>query len=102
MRVHGGVVLEPVEDVDGVEGAFLRETVRRSVTFGSFDGILALVKHMDVRRARAGRVQAESTEEAEAIQHLSAFAEFRHGLIIRLLVEIHARLVTADEVGLEF
>ena len=41
-------------------------------------------------------VQAESAEKAEAIQHLRAFGEMRHGFVIRLLIEIHAGLVAAD------
>ena len=74
VRLDGGLRLEPVENVDCLKGTFFRQAVGGGVAFGGFNRLGALVEQMDVRRAGAGGVQAESAEKAEAIQHLCAFA----------------------------
>ena len=99
--LDGGVVLEPVEDVDGVEGGVGGEAVAGGVALGGGDGIGALVEEMDVRGAGAGGVEAEAAEEAEAVEDLAASGEAGDGFVIGLLVEVHAGFVAADEVGLE-
>src|SRR5882672_4109174 len=70
VRFDGGVVLEPVENIDGVEGTFFREAVGGGVAFGGFNRILTLVEQVNVCRVCAGRVQSESAEKAETIEDL--------------------------------
>src|SRR5271154_4334130 len=77
VRFDGGVVLEPVENIYGVEGAFVREAVGGDVVFRGFNRVGTLVEQMDVRRARACRVQSESAKEAETVEHLPALRELR-------------------------
>ena len=101
VRFDGGVGLEPVENVHGLERTFFRQAVGGGVAGGRGDGIRALVEQMDMRRARARRVQAKPAEKTEAVQNLRVPCELRHGLIIHLLVEIHPGLVAANEVGVQ-
>src|ERR1039458_10236 len=75
VRLDGGVFLEPVKNIDGAEGKFFREAVGGGVALGGFNRVLTLIEHVDVRRARAGRVQTEAAQKAETIQHLSTFGE---------------------------
>ena len=102
VRFDGGVGLEPVENIHGLERTFFRQAVGGGVAGGRGDGIRALVEQVDMRRARARRVQAKSAEKTEAIQNLRAFGKLRHGLIIHLLIKIHPGFVAADQVGLKF
>ena len=102
VRLDGGVGLEPVENIHGLERTFFRQAVGGGVAGGRGDGIGALVEQVDMRRARARRVQTEPAEKTEAIQNLRALCELRHGLIIHLLVEIQPGLVAADQIGLKF
>src|ERR1035437_168986 len=69
VRLDGGIFLEPVENIDGVERTFVRESVGGGVAFGGFNRVGALVEQMDVRSTRARRVQTESTEKTEAVEH---------------------------------
>src|SRR5712671_1314610 len=79
MRLDGGVVFEPVENIDRVEGAFVPKPVGGGVALGGFNRVGALVKQMDVLRPCPRRVQTESAEETEAVEHLSAIRKLRHG-----------------------
>ena len=47
-----------------------------------------------MRCARARRVQPETAEETEAIEHLPTSGEFGHAPIIYLLIQVEAGLVT--------
>jgi hypothetical protein len=102
VRFHGGGGLQPVEHVDGLEGAGLVHLVGFGVAFGGGDGIRALIEQVDVAGTGARGVQAEAAEEAEAIEDVATFRKGGHGLVVGLLVEIHAGLMAADEVGLKF
>ncbi len=99
--LHGGLGLEPVEDVYGFEGAFVGQVVGGGNACGRGDGVGALVEQMDVRRAGASGVQAEPAQKTEAIEHLGAAAGLGDGFVINLLVEIHAGFVAAGEVDFE-
>jgi len=50
VRLDGGVVLEPVEYIDGVEGAPVRQPVGGGIALGRFNRIGALVEQMNVCR----------------------------------------------------
>ncbi len=102
VRFDGGVVLEPVENIYRIEGTFVGEAVGGGVAFGGFNRVGTLVEQMNMRRPCPCRVQTEPAQKAEAVKHLSAFRELRHGLIIHLLVQIHSRLVTADQIRFKF
>src|SRR5450756_2003406 len=71
VRLHGGGGFQPIEDVDGLEGAGLVELVGLGVAPGGGDGIGALIKQMDVTSPGAGGVQAEAAEEAEAVEDIA-------------------------------
>src|ERR1051326_4564649 len=68
--LHGGLGFEPIEDVHGFGGTLVCKAVRGSVALGSSDRVRALIKHVNVRRARPRRVQTKSAEETEAVEHL--------------------------------
>src|SRR6185369_2649777 len=56
---------------------------------------------MDVRRARFGRVQRETTQERKTIKHRPTLRERAHTLIIQLLIEVITRLVSRSQIDLE-
>src|ERR1041384_8875101 len=60
-----GVRLQPVEHVDGFEGAFVRESIRRSVACRSGDGFGALIERVNMSCAGARGVQREAPEKTE-------------------------------------
>lgn len=101
VRTHGGLRFEPVEHVRFFEDAFVAHTVRLGIRRGGFDGVRALIQRVDVGGAFLRGVDGESAEEAEAIEDVRALGHLRHALVIRLLIQVEPRLVTAERVRLE-
>src|SRR5215831_13453963 len=88
VRLHRGLRLEPIENVHGFKGAFFRQSIICGMTLCLFNGFLALIQEMDMICSRPNGVQAETAQETEAVQDLSAFYQPGDALVVDLLVEV--------------
>ncbi len=102
VRTDRGLGFQEIEDVDGLEGALIGESVLLGVTLGGSVGVGALVEGVDLDGAGSRAMQGESAHEAKTVEDLAAIDQLGDELVIALLVEVEAGFVATGNVDVEF
>ena len=99
------VVVNKSEGSEAVlEGTPFLEPVQFCVMCCGGNGFSTLIHHVDMRRAGPRRVQPETANETEAVEHLATGRprhQRRHPRIVHLLVQVQPGLVPAQQVHLK-